>query len=47
LPITFSKANISATSNPNLEIKERFESPNSGLSYRCLIFEIGWILTEL
>ena len=41
LPITFSKAIFSATSNPNLEIKERYESPNSGLSYRYLIFKIG------
>ena len=47
LLITFSKANFSATSNPNLEFKERYESPNSGISYHGLIFKIGWILTEL
>ena len=45
--IAFSKAILSVTSDPNLEIKERYESPNSGLSYRYLIFRIGWILIEL
>ena len=47
LLITYSKVNFLATSYPNLEIKERYESPNSGLSYHDLIFKIGWILTEL